>query len=139
LCDGPGVIEQARQLVARRGVAERMELVPGSFFDTVPIGADAYLLKNVLHDWDDARSLQILGNVRRAMQPGGRLILCESLVEKNDANGLAAMADVHMLMVCDDGRERSRAELAALLTASGFRPGRVLPSPTVSVIEGIAI
>jgi hypothetical protein len=138
LCDGAGVIEQARQLVERRGLGARMQLMPGSFFAEVPIGADAYVLKNVMHDWDDARCLHILGVMRKAMKPGARIILCESLVEKNDAESLAAIADVQMLMASDDGRERGRAELERLLTSAGFRLGRVLPSPTVSVIEGIA-
>jgi hypothetical protein len=72
------------------------------------------------------------------MKPGGRLVLCESLIEKNDPANFAAISDVQMFMVCDDGRERGRAEFASLLRAAGFGLGRVLPSPTVSVIEGIA-
>jgi hypothetical protein len=138
LCDAPGVIESARLLLERRGVMARVELAAGSIFSDVPAGADAYVLKNVLHDWDDARSLQILGVVRKAMQPGARLIICETLTERNDAVSLGCLADVHMMMVCSDGRERGRAEYARLLEASGFRAGRVLAGPTVSVIEGVA-
>jgi hypothetical protein len=138
LCDGAGVIESARRLLDKRGVSARVQLVPGSFFDAVPIGADAYVLKNILHDWDDARSLHILGVVRKAMQKRQRLILCETLTERNDVAGLGALADLQMMAVCGDGRERSRDEYAELLAKSGFRVGRVLPSPTVSVIEAIA-
>jgi hypothetical protein len=115
-----------------------MQLVAGSFFEEVPIGADAYVMKNIMHDWDDERCIHILKVVRKAMKPGARVILCESLIEKNEPANFAAIADVQMFMVCDDGRERGRAELEQLLRAAGFRPGRVLPSPTVSVIEGIA-
>jgi hypothetical protein len=139
LCDAPGVLESARVLLEQRGVAGRAELVPGNIFAEVPIGADAYTLKNVLHDWDDARSLQILGVVRKAMKPGARLLVCEMLTERNDPYGLGVLSDVHMMMVCSDGRERSRQEYADLLTKSGFRPARVLASPMMSVIEGIAV
>jgi hypothetical protein len=139
LCDAPGVLESARVLLEQRGVAGRVELVPGNIFAEVPIGADVYTLKNILHDWDDARSLQILGVVRKAMKPGARLLVCEVLTERNDPHSLGALSDVHMMMVCSDGRERSRQEYAELLTQSGFRPGRVLASPMVSVIEGIAV
>jgi hypothetical protein len=138
LCDAPGVIDSARLLLERRGVMDRVELAAGSIFSDVPAGADAYVLKNVLHDWDDARSLQILGVVRKAMQPGARLIICETLTERNDADSLGCLADVHMMMVCSDGRERGRDDYARLLEASGFRAGRVLAGPTVSVIEGVA-
>ena len=138
LCDNPGVLESARELLSRRGVLDRVELVPGSFFESVPLGCDAYLMKNILHDWDDARCRHILGTVRRSMQPGQRVILAEALVER-DAQHLGVLADVQMMVVCSDGRERGLAEFTALLDATGFRLGRVFPYPTVSVIEGVAV
>ncbi|HZS36203.1 MAG TPA: methyltransferase [Polyangia bacterium] len=139
LVDSPGVLESARVLLGQRRVLERVTLAPGNFFEAVPPGADAYLLKNVLHDWDDERCRAILRVVRRAMRPGQRLILCESLLERNDASGLAPMADAHMLIVCADGRERSVAELHQLMRDAGFEPARVFPYPTVSVLEARAI
>jgi hypothetical protein len=138
LCDAPGVIESARVLLEGRGVMARVELAAGSIFSHVPAGADAYVLKNVLHDWDDARSLQILQVVRKAMATGARVVICETLTERNDPGSLGVLADVHMMMVCSDGRERGREEYARLLDASGFRAGRVMASPTVSVVEGVA-
>jgi DNA-binding transcriptional ArsR family regulator len=138
LCDAPGVIASARALLQRRGVADRVELVAGSFFESVPVGADAYLLKNILHDWDDARSLRILGVVRRAMQPGQRLLVIEWLTERNDSAALGALSDVQMMTVCGDGRERGRLELEQLLRQGGFHVTRVLPSPTVSIVEAVA-
>ena len=138
LCDAPGVLASAQVLLTRRGVADRVQLVPGSFFESVPGGCDAYLLKNVLHDWDDARCARILLNVRRAMSPGGRLLLVESLLERTEWNNVAALGDLQMMVVCDEGRERGRGEFARLMTAAGFRPARVFATPTVSIIEGIA-
>ena len=71
-------------------------------------------------------------------QPGQRLVLVEATIERNQV-ALAAWADVHMMVVCDEGRERSRAELEALLAAAGFRPARFYPSPMLAVLEGIAV
>jgi hypothetical protein len=136
LCDAEGVLESARPLLRRRGVEARVALVPKDFFEEVPTGADAYLLKNVLHDWDDARSLRVLETCRKAMAQGARLLVCESFLEKNQTEGFAPFSDVQMMMVCDGGRERSRAEYAALLERAGFKVGRVFENPIVSVIEG---
>ena len=137
LCDREGVLAAAGPLLRARGVADRVELVAGSFFGDLPRGADVYVLKNVLHDWDDERSAQILARVRAAMTAGQRVLIVESLIERDQVD-LIAFADVHMMTVCDEGRERSRAELARLLVAAGFRPGRVERSPTVAIVEGVA-
>ena len=140
LLDGPGVLSQARDRFAAYGVADRARLVPGSFFEAVPPGCDAYMMKNILHDWDDARSLHILGKVRAAMQPGQRLLICEGLIDDPHTDGVT-LADLQMMVVCSDGRERTRAEYEALLQQSGFRRGRVLPTayPTTWVIEALAV
>lgn len=139
LVDAPGVLESARHLLAARGVADRVELVAGSFFDAVPPGADGYLLKNVLHDWDDARARAILGKCRAAMTAGQRVIIVEQLVEP-DCDELPAMIDVHMMTVCNEGRERGRADFERLLKASGFRMGRVfVTTTTMGIVEGVAV
>jgi hypothetical protein len=138
LVDNPGVLESARELLARRGVSNRVDLRPGNFFDSVPSGADAYLLKTVLHDWDDARCLAILRNVRRAMEPGQRLLLVELLAPQRNQDHVQAFVDVHMMMVCSNGRERSIEELHALLRTSGFEPARSFLYPTIGLIEGVA-
>lgn len=139
LVDAPGVLESARELLAQRGVSERVELCPGSFFEYVPEGSDAYMLKNVLHDWDDERCKVILTTVRRAMKPGQRLLLVELLAPRHDRDHVSAFVDVHMMMVCTDGRERSFAELSALLRATGFDSTRLFPYPTTNVIEARAV
>lgn len=139
LYDSAGVIESARELLAQRGVANRIELVPGSFFESVPSGCDAYLMKNILHDWDDATCERLLSNVRRAARPGGRIILCESLVDRCSRDVMATRADLQMMIVCHNGRERSLDQLTALLESAGFRRRRVFTFPTLSVIEGEAV
>jgi hypothetical protein len=137
LCDGAGVLESARGLLDQRGVADRVRLVEGDFFEHVPAGADAYLLKNVLHDWDDVRCLRILRTCHRAMRPGARLLIAETLCERDETLGYAPFSDVQMMIVCSGGRERGRAEYLGLVRAAGFVPGRVFGTPIISVIEGI--
>ena len=139
LVDAPGVLASAKQLLAARGVADRVTLVPGSFFESVPPGADAYLLKNILHDWDDARSRIILEKCRAAMTSGKRVVVIEQIVEPDDRHP-GTMVDLQMMAVCSGGRERGRKDFDRLLTDSGFRLGRVLvTSTTTGVIEGIAV
>jgi SAM-dependent methyltransferase len=139
LFDNPGVLATAPPLLAARGVVDRVELQPGSFFDGVPAGCDAYLLKNILHDWDDARSLAILGNCRRAMAPGARLLVVELMAQTRPMVPIAPMSDVQMMMVCSEGRERSRDDFARLFAQAGFTLTRVLPTAgLMSIVEGIA-
>jgi hypothetical protein len=139
LLDAPAVVAQAAPLLAARGVAGRVEAVGGSFFDAVPAGCDGYLLKDVLHDWDDAACLRILASCRRAMERGARLLLAELVVEANAPERPGALVDVQMLTVCPGGRQRSRAELEALLTAAGFAPLRLWPCVTpLSLLEAEA-
>lgn len=139
LFDGEGVVELGRALLTTRGVIDRVTLEKGSFFERVPEGADAYILKNILHDWSDEASKTILSRVRSACKPGRRVVILETLAEHDDVRGPGPLSDVHMMMVCEDGRERSRAELGALLAATGFQLGRVSEHALVSAIEGIAI
>ncbi|MGH7434056.1 MAG: methyltransferase [Polyangiaceae bacterium] len=138
LCDGAGVVESARELLTARGVADRVELRPGSFFEEVPSGCDAYLLKNVLHDWDDATCKQILRVVRAAMTPGQRLIVCEIVVDRLSRESQGTRVDLQMMIACDQGRERSADEIRALLSECGFRFTRAFPYPIVSVFEAEA-
>lgn len=138
LVDAPGVLESAKLLLGARGVANRVELYAGSFFDSVPKGADAYLLKNVLHDWDDTRSHKILENCRGAMTSGQRIIVIEQIVEE-DSDHHGTMVDLQMMMICGEGRERGRSDFERLFDKSGFRLGRVLVTPTMTgIVEGIA-
>jgi hypothetical protein len=103
-------------------MAERCDLIGGSFFEEVPRGADLYLLKHVIHDWDDARATQILANVRSALSPGGRLLVVEGIyperIDSSAAGRGAAANDVNMLVVTG-GRQRSEAEFRELYRAAG--------------------
>jgi esterase/lipase superfamily enzyme len=138
LVDASGVLDLARALLEHRGVADRVTLTPGNFFTNVPSGSDLYLLKNVLHDWDDERSLTILRTVRAAMQPGQKVLIIEACINRSKPDPLVSGADMQMMMVCGEGRERTAQDFQRLLAQSGFVPGRTFPHPVVSMIEGIA-
>ena len=139
LLDAPPVVAEAPAFLDRRGVGARVRCVGGDFFEEVPAGCDAYLLKDVLHDWDDEACLRILRACRRAARPGARVVVAELLLERLDASSPAAVSDVQMMVVCHGGRQRSAAEHRALLAAAGFRAGRVvaLRAP-LGLVEGIA-
>jgi hypothetical protein len=135
LYDLPEVASTAEALAAP-GVAERAEAVGGDFFESVPEGADRYVLKLVIHDWDDERALRILGSVRRAIPSDGLLLLVEHLLPEGDGYDHAVWLDLNMLVMTDGGRERTEAEYRDLLARAGFRLTRVLPTPgPISVIE----
>jgi DNA-binding transcriptional ArsR family regulator len=137
LFDAKSVVDSATSLLERRQVADRVERVAGSFFERVPDGCDAYLLKNVLHDWDDATCVKLLGIVRAAMGPGSRLLVVETLVPWHSTDPYGATADVHMGVVCT-GRERSREEFERLFDAAGLKLGRVFDGSAIAVIEATA-
>jgi len=121
---------EAPQQLAAAGVAERCEVVVGDFLRSVPNGADAYILKSVIHDWDDDRSVLILKNCHRAMSAGGKLLLVERVMparmEASPSHQRMAMIDMNMLAV-PGGRERTEAEYRALFAAAGFALVHILP------------
>jgi len=137
LSEDESVLVSARELLASRGVAERATLVPGNFFDQVPLGADAYVLKNVLHDWDDDACRRILRVIRKAARTGARVLICETLMGAR-SDPLASMVDLQMMVACSNGRERTLEELRGLLSATGFSYRRHFDFPTIAVVEGIA-
>ena len=141
LFDLPHAIDEARPLFADRGLAPRCELVAGDFFQRVP-AADVYLLKAVLHDWDDARATQILKTCRASAAPGAKVLLVEMVVPSHTADGggsFAPLMDLNMLVMLT-GRERTAGEYRALLEASGFRYDRLIPTHSpFAIIEATAV
>ena len=137
LFDLPHVVRDAPPLLAAQGVAERVTIEAGSFFETVPAGGDAYLLSHIIHDWDEEKCLAILGHVRRAMNPKGRLLLIEMVLPADDTPHPGKMLDV-MMLVGPGGQERTEPEYATLLGKAGFRLTRVVPTASAaSVVEAV--
>jgi hypothetical protein len=139
LLDLPQALAGAADVLRAAGAADRCELVPGDFFSAVPAGADAYLLKSVIHDWDDERAAAILATVRAAMSPTARLLLAEPVMTDRPGRDdlfSVSYSDLNML-VCTSGRERTAGEYRDLLAAAGFAVQRIVPCPPTgySVID----
>ncbi len=135
LFDRPPVIEGARPRFEKAGLAGRCDLIGGDFFDTLPDGADAYVLKGITQDWDDARSVRILRNCRRAMPDKGRLLVIEPLVLPGDQASVSKFVDLMMLLM-PGGRGRTEEEFRTLFGAGGFELTRVIPTDSrVSIVE----
>jgi SAM-dependent methyltransferase len=135
--DLPDVVPSATAAAAALGLAERSRALGGDFFTDVP-QADIYLLKHILHDWNDGEAVRILERCRQAMRPGGRVIVIEALLGEMGEPGIAPLNDLNM-MVLLTGRERTLSEYRALLKQAGLRLSKSTPirSP-MAVIEAVA-
>lgn len=137
LFDLPHVIAEAGPLLDAAGVRDRCETSTGDFFRSVPEGGDAYVMKWIIHDWDDEKSTAILKNIRRAMDEKGKLLLIEMVVPEGNQPDLSKFLDLDM-MVMTGGRERTEAEFNSLLAASGFKLTRVVRTASpICVIEAV--
>jgi hypothetical protein len=133
------VADAARHALAAVGLNERCEVVSGDFFQSVPSGGDAYLLKMIIHDWDDERSVAILSGCRRAMHEEATLVIIERVmpdrIEPRAEHEECCLVDLNMLVVTG-GRERTEAEFDTLVRRAGFTLTRVIPTASpFSVIE----
>ncbi|WP_338244283.1 methyltransferase [Aurantiacibacter hainanensis] len=138
LFDMPEVVAAARPRLEASPLAERVELVGGSFFERVP-AADLYLLKQILHDWNDEECVTILRNIRAAIPISGRLAVIDHLLDDLPKPTESQNTDIAML-IYDSGRERKQSEFEALFAASGFKLDRITPNENGhSVIEAVPI
>jgi hypothetical protein len=137
LYDMQHVIEGASTILAEEGVAERTTTIAGSFFDSVPAGADVYVMKHIIHDWDDERCVKILSNIREAMSSDGRVLTCEVVVPEGNDPHFSKVMDLEML-VSPGGVERTEAEYRELYAAAGLKLNRIIPTASAySIIEGV--
>jgi SAM-dependent methyltransferase len=139
--DLPHCEEAAVKNLVASGVADRSRFMAGSFFEAVPAGADAIIMKYIIHDWNDERCVQILRNCHRALKPGARLLVVERVMparlEATPDHLAVALADLNM-MRGPGGCERTEDEHRELLARGGFRMTRIVPFGRVSVIEAAA-
>jgi len=139
LFDLPHVAEGAEARLAAEGVRDRCEIASEDFFKSVTEGGDAYVMKFIIHDWDDEKSVAIMKNIHRAMADGGKLLVIEQIVPEDSSPSFAKFIDINML-VMTGGRERTKKEFAELLAAAGFRLTRVVPTESpFCVIEAVRI
>jgi SAM-dependent methyltransferase len=126
LFDRPELIAKARPVITARGLATRVELVGGDFHSEVPPGGDLYVLKSILHNWDDAHAARILANCHRAARPGSTLLLVESVLPTEPEPSPVYLRDLLML-IQTGGRERTREQYHTLLEAAGYQLAQVIP------------
>jgi DNA-binding transcriptional ArsR family regulator len=139
LYDLPHVVDGAPELLQKYGVTDRVRTAGGSFLDAVPEGGDAYVLKNVIHDWPDAEAVTILSNVRKAATPGTTLLLVELVIPDHNREFTGKWVDMEMLVQAG-ARERTATEYRKLLEQAGFQMTRVVPTASpFSLVEGKAV
>ncbi|MGA9772734.1 MAG: methyltransferase [Blastocatellia bacterium] len=133
------VVERARKSLQAYGVDDRCTIIEGSFFESVPDGADAYLFRHIIHDWTDEQSVHILNNCRKVISATGKLLIVEAVVPTGNEPSLAKGFDMTMLTF-PGGLERTEEEYRSLFEQSGFQLSSITPTKSViSVIEGIPV
>ena len=139
LFEVPHVVERAKLSPILAPYRNRVEFVGGSFLESLPGGCDAYLMKHILHDWEDAEAGEILDHLRKVIGPQGRLLVAEQVVPPRNEPGLAKLMDIEM-MVLPGGRERTEQEWKDLLHAHGFRLENVVKTPAPPcIIEAVPL
>jgi O-methyltransferase domain/Dimerisation domain len=137
LFDVPAVINGAGALLEKEGVAARVEKVAGDFFKAVPPGAAAYMMKHIIHDWDDERAIKILNSIYAAMPDDGKVLIIETVVPAGNEPHYSKVLDLEML-VSPGGLERTAEEYRELLAAAGLRLTRIIPTPSpYSIVEAV--
>ncbi len=135
--DLPHLADTAKRMIEKEGVRDRCTLVAGNFFTSIPSGGDAYILKSVIHDWEDEKALIILKNCRAAMPDKSRLLVIERMIPSGDVPSPAKIMDM-VMMVNLGGRERTEEEYGCLLKSSGFRTRRTIPTAIgMNILEAL--
>jgi hypothetical protein len=136
LFDLPGVTERAKGNLQAAGLTDRCQVIGGNFFESVPAGADAYLMRHIIHDWEDEKATRILQNVHRAIGKEGWLLVVEGVIPHGNDPSFGKLLDLTMLVI-PGGKERTEEEYCNLFEAGGFQLTRIVPTKAeVSVVEG---
>ncbi|RPH80518.1 MAG: methyltransferase [Nitrospiraceae bacterium] len=138
LYDQPSVIARAEkdQHMTAKGIKDRCRLESGSFFEAVPKGGDAYIMKYILHDWNDEECVRILRKCRDAMNEKGKVLVVDTVIAPGNDPSWGKLLDIQMLII--GGRERTKKEFAAMFAEAGLRLTRVVPTKgPLSIVEGV--
>ncbi len=136
LFDLPEVIKRSHDNIAARGLTERCKLDSGSFFESVSKGGDAYIMRHIIHDWSDADAITILSNCRKAMNPGGKVLVVEAVIQDGNEPSPFKLLDLSMLLV--GGKERTNKQFEYIFTQAGLKLNRIVPfQHDLSVVEGV--
>jgi hypothetical protein len=139
LVEMPHVIEGAKKAGILDRFANRSTLEAVNILESVPAGADAYIMKSIIHDWYDPECIKILSGCRKGIRPGGRLLVVDQVVPAGNEPAMSKIVDLEML-VLPGGMERTEKEFRELFAASGFRLERIVPTPGIlCIIEGVPV
>lgn len=139
VADIPSAIDMARDLIRSMGLEDRCTALECNFFDHIPPGGDAYLMSNILHDWDDQRCRTILLTASRAQKRGSKLLVVESIIPVGNEPSVAKLLDLEMFVITG-GKERTESEYRALLEPAGYATTRVISTKSdVSIIENVRL
>jgi len=139
LFDLPAVIKEAKNVIEKSGVAERCKLVGGSFFESISVTADIYILSSIIHDWDDKNSVTILKNCRKCMPTNSKLLLIETMIPPGNEPALGKLTDLNML-VLTGGMERTKSEFEQLFKQTDFKLANVIATPSpMNIIEAVPV
>lgn len=137
LFDVPAIAEGAKALIDSYGIADRCEWASGNFFEAITAGGDVYILKHIIHDWNDEQCITILQNCRKAVAPGGKVLVVEIVLPEGNAPSIGKFLDLQMLLYLP-GRERLEREYRMLFDNAGFELSRIIPTASpFSIIEGV--
>jgi SAM-dependent methyltransferase len=138
LFDLPHVAAGAAATFTRAGIAGRVRIESGDFFKELPSGADAIIMKHIIHDWDDDSATRILQACHRALGPRGKVLIVDSVVPAGNVPHYGKLLDLEMLVLTPRGRERTKAEFIRLLRGAGFRLSRVIATDSpFSIVEAV--
>lgn len=137
LFDQPSVVAEANE-IRGSAVEDRCELVGGDMFQSVPMGGDAYIMKTIIHDWSDAKAIEILRNCKEAMIEHGKIIIVDRVLKPNNQPDPGKSADLLMLVILN-GRERTEKDFQDLYEAAGLKLIRTIPTKGQSIMEGVRI
>jgi SAM-dependent methyltransferase len=140
LFDLPHVVAGAAPTFKRANVADRVRIESGDFFKELPSGADAIIMKHIIHDWDDQSAGRILQTCHRALGPQGKVLIVDAVVPPGNAPHYGKLLDLNMLVLTPRGRERTKAEFEKLLRGAGFRMSRIIATASpLSVVEAVKL
>ena len=133
----PPVLEGAPAMLSSYGVETRVELIAGDFVESIPVNADIYMVKHIIHDWYDDKCQKILGNIRDVMPDNAKVLVIDSVVPPPGVPHFSKFLDLEMLML-PGGMERTAEQFETLLTASGFKMTGIIPTPSpISIVEAV--
>jgi hypothetical protein len=138
LFDLPEGLNHHGKIFEQFGVIGRVQVIQGDFFLTAPVGADIYLLKNIIHNWSTEECLLILRNIRSAMPPHGKILIFEMIIDEKNKASMGKLIDLQMMVFMDDGKERTRKEFETLLQSAGLKLNRVIQTVApISILEAV--